>query len=190
MRKTTLFSLFLCCLLALLMLGCKSMYQRAYGNSPLCLAYSSDIDFIKDQSQLSTIVLPINYGLVIDSIEIITTSGQKFNQDLRSSKEGNFGNGRIIDILPGEHALEVRYSGFGRSGGKYVSTYTKEPIVQKFDFKPGEVYYLELKLANVAAKLMSFKKTDFNSLDGVILTPLKEEHKQIVIDFRNRVSIK
>ena len=172
--------------LAGLMSGCKSLYHQVYGNSPLCLAYSSDIDFIRDQSQLSTIVFPLQYGLVIDSVQIITTNSPKFNSNLRSSVEGRSNNGRIIDLLPGEHLLEVTFMNFDQSG----SWFTKRPIIEKIDFKPGEVYSLELKITDVAAKLMTFKKTDFNSLDGIVLKPLNEEHKQIIIDYRNKITIK
>lgn len=183
------FSLLLLGILFASFSSCKSAYQQTLGNSPLCLAYPDDQEFIKDQNKLSTIVIPNNYGLIIDSVEIIGANTHRLNKKLRSTNHGNFKSAFIIDLLPGEHKLEVTFHGSSSSMGKLTSYNSKKPIVETFHFEAGKIYNLELKITDIAAKLMSFKKADMSNLGGLALNPIEnEKHRQILIDYRNSLS--
>lgn len=155
-------------LLTVLLSGCGSIQKAVYKNPAIHLAYPSEMDVVKDQSQITSIVIGGgNYGLTIDGINFLTPNGQ-VNTDLRVANDAKRKTIRVVDLLPGEHNLELSYSNFSGDGvpgsGSYVNTYTEKPVKMELYMRAGEIYYL--------------------NLSG--LEPLPDNIKQMVIECRNR----
>lgn len=158
-----------------------------YKDQPICLAYPVEKGFIKDQSQIATIVMSGNYGLVLDSLYIISANG-KFNKELRSANEGMNKAVRVIDVMPGTYQLEVTFENTSYSMGQYRTTSTMKPLQEEVNLEAGEIYWLELRVFDTAAKLMTFKKVDLNSPETVVLKPLPEKYRVLIIESRNQLS--
>lgn len=188
MRKSRLFCIATAFIAGCMLIfsGCKSTFQTTYGKAPICLAYPSEKGVIKDQSQVSTIIIQSTYCLRVDNIEVVNKTG-KLNKELRIANNGNSNSAYIIDFLPGEHTLEVTYSSLTRSGNTISSWSTRKPIIEKFHFEPGVIYKLELGILDVAAKLMTFKKADLNSSNGIALNPIPDKYRQAIIERRNNI---
>lgn len=190
MGKTVLSYIILSGFLSILMIGCKSIketaYNTAYRNSAICLAYPTERGIIKDQAEIASIAIGNEYGLTIDGLHIVSPKGE-LNKEIRAVNNSSSKPMLIIDVLPGKHILEIERK---RSSATVEFTLITKPFVEEVYLEPGNIYLLEMN--NAANIVLPFKtisvKKDKQSTSNIILTPLSDEHKQLVIELRNRLS--
>ncbi len=161
------------CLWAVVMLtGCGALYGMVYKDAATVLAYT-DNQVIRDQSAVATIAVSSQNGLYIDGVQIMDDD-RNLNPALRLS--GNTGMTSIytVDVMPGRHLLgmSINQSSIRFEGNTHIHEYvrTEAPAELVYDFPPGGVYYVELRVYGNSAQIH--------------IEPLPEEIRQMIIDNR------
>lgn len=187
--KRILFSLL--STLAVLLSGCATMMtgmtSATWRDAPLALAYS-DLEIIRDQDKVTTLVILSDYGLAVDGVLVKAVKGA-FNSDLRVSKSGN-PSAYIVDLPPGARNLTIAYDGIQQGGAlppltpsatvgsTTISAFYSGPLpgwIRTTEitrtFKAGEIYAIGMKLLAISG--------------DVELYPLDAGDRGTVIEARN-----
>ena len=149
----------------------------------MIFGYSSDVPIIKDQSQVATVVLPVDSigGMMVYQVQAIdgVKVGGRKKSPFRRTKEAGRLNSPAFDLLPGKHTLTIWYFEniwVDQKKGKYARV-NPGPIDIEAEFEAGCVY-------QVKALIGSYNFMGF-ALDKELTDPSIKER---IIEARNKVT--
>lgn len=148
--------------------GCTSLENKVFMDARTILAYPGDA-VITSSSEVAILAVPLAYGLEIDDVRIIDQDGS-VNPALRVSKFKKSDQIKYmyaIEMLPGSHNLAVTVK--SSDSGAFDSI---TPLETTYDFKAGEVYYLELYSTAQEKRIM--------------ITILRGDYRNIVLESRKK----
>jgi hypothetical protein len=140
--------------MALLLSGCGIFKSISSENTAFFIAYDSE-EIIRNSDKVATI-LSI-YDFAVDNAGVTP-------QNMRSSVRSRGGKSLVVDVMPGEHTIQITSP--VDASGKIIVTNT--PVT--YNFEAGQVYELSLTMAPFGVGITSITKKKSAKTSGKIAT--------------------